>query len=335
MPARLDMVPEDVPKVSRHQIRLGVQLLKRGAVSPSSKIQERPVKEHWFHLQREREGDDAFDAIDAYVDARIAGAKAAKKKTKKFGKGKTDTSKLPIAPRMAEDTKSTWRGSVGGLREVASDDHVYLMAHGMLGGPKIGNWYEPTDQYTPEQIAERLEEAELPKRHRILKLFACWGATSVTSLDPSVSKEDDRPFAERLAAAMVARGYLDIEVYGFAGTLSTPREAKTGRSTGSQRVQLAECLGDYTYLREPGIKAAKENGLEKVAARSDLEIFYDMPMNFASIYGLHDVGDLQAVGKLSGWDYRGAYLTDMQGEPWVLVIPYPPEPLARERGLIK
>ena len=186
-------VPEKTT-ITREQVALGLKIIREGGKSPSSKLPKKTVKEHWLHLQKRRKGDQDLSNVDTYLKHRIDKAKEKSKKKKK-----TDTSSLSAMSIESEEsvkpevaTESTWWGKTG-LRDVEDDDHLYLVSHGMLGGPKIGNWGDTRDQYSPDEIADRLVAAELPKTHRIVKLFACWSAVSVEPLDPDTVKDDPIP----------------------------------------------------------------------------------------------------------------------------------------------
>ncbi|MCB9703783.1 MAG: hypothetical protein H6711_17940 [Myxococcales bacterium] len=362
----VDEAPAPVT-VTKTQAQLGIKILKAQVNPESTPDESKSVKEHWLHVQSDRKGDKALTDVDIYLADRIAKAKKAKelrdeeikeeqKKSKKSGTTPTssgtsglsamsieselsvkeDPKPLPIAPTVR--STSSFLFWDWGLKDVAANDHLYLVSHGMLGGPKIGNWDNPRDQYTPEQIAARLEKHGLPKTHKTLKLFACWGASSVVPLDPSVIKKDDRPFAERLAAAMVARGYLQIQVHGFSGTVSTPSwsEKMGGGSSGYKKVDFSEKLSETEYPKYHGyaLRQATNLGLTRVADSSDLDgLSSFVAEDYASVFGVVDNGDLQGVGKIQGWSYRGVYVTDTEDVPWVIVIPFPPEEIAHEYGI--
>ncbi|MCA9694653.1 MAG: hypothetical protein R3A51_19155 [Nannocystaceae bacterium] len=329
-------VPEKTT-ITREQVALGLKIIREGGKSPSSKLPKKTVKEHWLHLQKRRKGDQDLSNVDTYLKHRIDKAKEKSKKKKK-----TDTSSLSAMSIESEEsvkpevaTESTWWGKTG-LRDVEDDDHLYLVSHGMLGGPKIGNWGDTRDQYSPDEIADRLVAAELPKTHRIVKLFACWSAVSVEPLDPDTVKDDDRPFAERLAGALLARGYLDIEVHGFAGTVSAPIDKISKKSSGERYVSFAERLSEEEYEKLHGLALAQAQllGFEKIWPSTELNyLSYKNPDDFISAYGFAVYGSqvgkkFSGTGKLGGWDYRGVYITDDKGVPWVVVIPFPPGPIA-------
>ena len=339
--------------MSREQVLLGVKILDELSASPSKEIEDkRPVKEHWLHLQKNRRGDSALENVDLYV-AHMASEAKEKAKSKKKKESTTTSSgtsglsamsveseesvKDPIAPSMA--TTSSLFGKGWGLGDVAANDHLYLVAHGMLGGPKVGDWDDPRDQYSPKDIADRLVKSGLSKEHRTIKLFACWGAVSVTSLDPRVVKKDDRPFAERLAAEMASRGYLNIEVHGYGGTVSTPFNKRTDESDGSKKVSFAEklSLDDYPKYHGYALAQARASGLERIGDTDVLRRlgYMSVASHFESRFGLTEDPDtgMTTIGKLTGWGYRGVYLTDTKGVPWVVVLPYPPETIAHEHGI--
>lgn len=120
------------------------------------------------------------------------------------------------------------------LRVVEQDDVLIIMGHGgkdetnkicvkqKTKGGKVQYEFK-----TQDQLAAQLEAEGLSKNHKVIKLISCYagGASSIDSdnnqfIDANPDKEF---FAQLLAKALGRRGYRNIVVGGYAGTVGSSR----------------------------------------------------------------------------------------------------------------
>jgi hypothetical protein len=125
----------------------------------------------------------------------------------------------------------------GYLRNVTAADKVYILAHGIKNqqdsgaltiGVKRGAQYVPDGTsltgysvqggawkfYPADELARHLEKEGLPKTFVDLRLFCCSAGLKTTDQGNPVA-----PYAQRLKAALTARGYNAIVVTGYRGDL--------------------------------------------------------------------------------------------------------------------
>ncbi len=126
-------------------------------------------------------------------------------------------------PTVEDDT-------TGALKGVQDQDDLYLVGHGMPGGGSMGakcaagqrcnnaactiddDHHVVHLSIDPEGLAALLTEEGLPPTHGKIVLAMCFGAGYADSDLQTV-----QPFAQRLAAALLARGYKSIRVEGAHG----------------------------------------------------------------------------------------------------------------------
>ncbi len=156
-----------------------------------------------------------------------------------WNQGRIAKGKAPYTIIGAGDTgigKGIRRIFGGHLSDVGGGDKLYVLAHGrmlpgehgaliigvkrgafVLGGSlqgytvQGGHW----KSYTPPVLARHFEKEGLTKGIVDLRLFCCGAELATQQNGVAV-----QPFAQRLKAAMVARGYNAVTVTGYLGDLS-------------------------------------------------------------------------------------------------------------------
>ena len=94
---------------------------------------------------------------------------------------------------------------------------------------------------TAEQLAERLEKDGLPKTHKTIRLLACYGGGSTLkgrdgNYLPAIqhNNHQNHAYAQRLARALHARGYTNIVVGGYPGSVHI-RDANSKKAVAAQQ----------------------------------------------------------------------------------------------------
>jgi hypothetical protein len=142
----------------------------------------------------------------------------------------------------------------GALRMLTRADKLYVLAHGgemgsrrigarrgaQRGGGPVPSWTGgELKTYTPEQLAALMVNEGLPWNIVDVRLFICG-----SGLGPTVNGVPYRPFAERFRDEMLMRGYSDIRVTGYLGSV---------RSSYAPRADAHGFLSDPTQHK--GIEA--------------------------------------------------------------------------------
>ncbi|MBW0000054.1 MAG: hypothetical protein JO015_13215 [Verrucomicrobia bacterium] len=159
-----------------------------------------------------------------------------------WNNGRTRLGKAPYQILGADSSgigKALRRQFGGGyLSNVTAADKVYILAHGVKAqlndgalsiGVQRGAQYVPDGNsltgysaqggawkyYSAIELARHLEKEGLPKTFVDLRLFCCSAGLTATFQGNPVA-----PYAQRLKAALTARGYNAIVVTGYRGDLN-------------------------------------------------------------------------------------------------------------------
>lgn len=123
------------------------------------------------------------------------------------------------------------------LRALKAVDVLIIMGHGGKGSDDRGSlsvkrvdlqgnstWSEMTFN----DLAEQLESDGLPKNHRIVKSLTCYGsgALKLDGVTDQLSGKNYDYFARLLAKALGLRGYNNIVVGGYPGTVGSTTDQK-------------------------------------------------------------------------------------------------------------
>ncbi|UNC12720.1 hypothetical protein FE249_00015 [Acidiphilium multivorum] len=127
----------------------------------------------------------------------------------------------------------TWKP----LRALGANDVLIIMGHGGKGASGRGflsvkrvdlHGNETWPEMTANDLAIQLESDGLSKNHRIVKSLTCYGggAWKLDGNNHQLYGKDNDYFAKLLAMALGLRGYNNIVVGGYPGTVGSTTDQK-------------------------------------------------------------------------------------------------------------
>ncbi|MCP5306208.1 MAG: hypothetical protein H6953_12270 [Chromatiaceae bacterium] len=160
------------------------------------------------------------------------------------------------------------------------DDHVVLIdGHGgdrfdAIAARQHLRDLEPSQRgafmLSAEQLAARLEKDGLPKTHKTLRLLACYGGgSSLWGRDGDFSgslahnRQTDDAFAQRLAIALHARGYKEIVVGGYPGSVHAANDGSKQVAATKGSTVLIDAAGLCIYYDGAGQRVPNPRNPDK------------------------------------------------------------------------
>ena len=133
-------------------------------------------------------------------------------------KGKRDkgsaSPQIVYTPRETGIRKALYRMKSGGcLRNITTVDKLYILVHGSRSAVGWTRSDGVTKNYTPEQLVTLMEKEGLTKRIVHVSVFSC---------DSGLGEKSS--FSSRLKQAMNTRGFREVTVTGYLGTISSNYE---------------------------------------------------------------------------------------------------------------
>ncbi|MBB3999872.1 hypothetical protein [Aureimonas pseudogalii] len=204
------------------------------------------------------------------------------------------------ADHYSQVAKVFLHGTKVDLSSIGSGDILYIFAHGRYGGGSqivgtVKGFFggNKTAYKTASEVASELAGYKLPKNFKDLRALVCWGGYVGGNTEWGKHTlrrvEGQAPFAGQLCSALKGKGYTNLNVTGYTGTVSfvgakAPSYLSdilvTQGGAGAQAVKVGK-LGDANSFAErdmPQTRArsgmSEQQGVNRSLSDSNRTVWY-------------------------------------------------------------